>query len=145
MPDTDAPRTMQSTELFIVKLMMAGTLTTGVKSKGESVFVAPYNFTVLGGYALVGTAPTDASLILNVSKVSQAAGTSANLYTTNANRPTIAATATQSWTGSTAFAKSSVPDTDDVLAGDILKLNVIQIGSTVAGADVALFLSCEKA
>lgn len=140
------PRTTgMASEIFVVRLEMTGGLSTGVKSKGESVFAAPFNFNVLRALATVGTAPAGSALILNVSKVSQAAGASANLYTTTANRPTVADAATQSWTGSAAFVAPATPDVTAVLAGDILKLNVIQVGSGTAGSDVVLLLMCEKA
>lgn len=135
----------QNTDLFIIKLDLAGALTTGVKSVPSSVFLAPFDLTLIRALAWVGTAPVGAALILNVSRITQAAGASANVYTTNGNRPTVADGATQSWTGSAAFVNPATPDTVDIKAGDILKLNIIQIGSGTAGSDLALRLLAEKA
>jgi len=73
----------------------------------------------------VGTAPTDASLIVDILKN----GTS--IYaSTPANRPTIAAA------GFTAT--GGTPDTPSVSAGDYLTVNVVQVGSTVAGSDLTV-------
>lgn len=75
--------------------------------------------------ASVGTAPTGASIICDVKKN----GTSIFNVTT-ANRPTIAAS------GFTAL--SGVPDTTSFAAGDYITVDILQVGSTIAGADLTV-------
>lgn len=75
--------------------------------------------------ASVGTAPTGASIIVDVLKN----GTS--IYSvTPANRPTIAA--------GTHMALGGAPDTTTFVAGDYMTVNVVQVGSTIAGSDLAV-------
>jgi hypothetical protein len=73
------------------------------------------------------TAPTGAALIADIN-----VGATSIWATTQANRPTIAAAAT-SGTG-TAF------DTTTLSDGDVLTLDIDQIGSTVAGGQITLIL-----
>ncbi|MGB4957796.1 MAG: hypothetical protein WBO49_05070 [Candidatus Saccharimonas sp.] len=75
--------------------------------------------------ASVGTAPTGASLIVDVLKN----GTS--IYNvTPANRPTIAA--------GTYTALGGTPDTTTFVNGDYITVSVVQIGSGVAGSDLTV-------
>ena len=100
----------------------AGALTV---STGSAPFRWPFAATVLGIAIAVGTAPTGASLIIDVNK------NGSTIYTTQGNRPTIAAGATS--------AGETVPNITSISAGDIYKIDVDQIGSGVAGSD--LFVS----
>lgn len=80
--------------------------------------------------ATVGTAPTGATLIVDV----QVAGTS--IYTgVTANRPTIAV--------STTTALGGTPATVAVAAGQAVTFSVTQIGSTVAGSDLVIQLTVD--
>lgn len=80
---------------------------------------------------MANTAPTGAALIFDVKKN----GTS--IYaTTPANRPQIAAGAT-SGTGGT-------PDTTALAAGDRLTVDVVQVGSTVPGADIVVSVQLQQ-
>lgn len=101
-------------------LSASGNLATGIADRWE----APFAGEVVGVAAVVGTAPTGASAILDLKKN----GTS--MFTTTGNRPTILAGATE-----TATEPSAKPDTVTFVAGDTIALDVIQVGSTVAGAD----------
>lgn len=85
--------------------------------------VSPQAMTATKTWAYCKTAPTGANLILSVYNITQAAvvGT----VTINAN-----ATAGNS----TSFTTSAIT------AGDVLRLDVTQIGSTVAGADISVVL-----
>lgn len=76
-------------------------------------------------YISVGTAPTGASIIVDV----LINGTSI-FNVTPANRPEIAASA---YTG-----VSGVPDTKSIAAGEYFTVDVTQVGSTVAGADLTV-------
>ncbi len=80
-------------------------------------------------YAVVKSAPTAADLIIDINK------NGSTIWSTQGNRLTISATAT---TGSqTSF------DTTALAADDALTLDIDQIGSTVAGADLTVTLRCK--
>lgn len=87
-------------------------------------WVAPHPGEITGVTLSVGTAPTDADLIINLAK------NGTNIYTTSANRPKIVAGATKT------AARAPAPDTAAFTTNDEIKLVVSQVGSTVAGADL---------
>lgn len=107
----------ESREAF--KFEASGALTVGVKDRWQS----PFNGEIIGCTAVVGTAPTGAALILDLQK------DGASLYTTVGNRPTVPISAIESGV-------VTAPDIKTFSAGDTLALNVVQVGSTVAGADL---------
>jgi TolB-like protein len=80
--------------------------------------------TIYTSWASVGTAPTGASLIVDVNK------NGTTVFTTQANRPTIAV--------STFFDESGAPNVTTWADGEYLSFDVDQIGSTVAGADLTV-------
>lgn len=136
-------------DTFLLKLGLTGAATTGVKVTPEATAIVPANLEVVRAYAHAETAPVGAAMILNVQRTKLADGTTAQLWTTAANRPTIADGAKNSWavTGSSPNIVSTdpaSPDTTDAVEGDILNLNIVQIGSGTAGSDVSLMLLCEK-
>lgn len=91
-----------------------------VVGTGRTYF--PVGVTIDGVTIGVGTAPTGASLIVDVNK------NGTTVFTTQANRPTITAAA---------FASAEkVPDVTAIAAGDYVSIDVDQVGSTVAGADL---------
>jgi hypothetical protein len=111
----------------IVDEMEAQTYTyTGVVSTGvgTSRIYVEADCVIDSIRASVGTAPTGAALIVDVNKN----GTS--VYTTQGNRPSIAAGANTA-TGGT-------PDIADVSAGQYLTVDVDQIGSTISGSDLTV-------
>lgn len=79
---------------------------------------------------MVGTAPTGASVIVDVNK------NLTSIYTTQANRPTIAAGATAATVG--AHAATTVTD------GDHITVDIDQIGSTVAGSDLTAVIRMQR-
>lgn len=87
----------------------------------------PYAATILGVTAAVNTAPTGASLILDVNK------NGTTIFTTQGNRPTIAASGN-------ATTSEPAPDVTAIAAGDYLTVDVDQVGSTVAGSDLTVFI-----
>lgn len=105
-----------------------GTLTAGAK---PARLIVPYAVTVTSVAATVGTAPTGASLIVDVHK------NGTTIFTNQANRPTIVAA------GQDDFA--STPDVTALAQDDILTLEIDQIGSTVAGADLHVQIRGVKA
>jgi hypothetical protein len=73
--------------------------------------------------ASVGTAPTGASVIVDVNK------NGTTIFTTQSARPTIAASG---------FTATGTPAVTTWAAGDYLTVDIDQIGSTVAGADLTV-------
>ena len=102
----------------ILKLEATGALTTGIKDR----WIAPFSGEIVNVTAVVGTAPTGATLIFDVHK------DGVTVFTTQANRPTVPISGTESPVGQR-------PDVTKFAAGEVLTLEVDQIGSTVAGSD----------
>lgn len=74
----------------------------------------------------VGTAPTGAALIVDVNI------NGVTIFTTIANRPTVAIAATD--------ATSGAPDTTKFVKDDRLSVDLDQVGSTIAGSDVTVMV-----
>jgi len=91
---------------------------------GKIKLIALRDCTITSITAIVDTAPTDASLIVDIN----IDGTT--IFTTQGNRPTIT-------TGNTEDL-SSTPDVTSITAGDVLTCDIDQIGSTVAGKDLVV-------
>lgn len=102
---------------------VTGTLTTGTSV--SPLLVAVGSQTISKVYVNVKTAPTGASILVDINKN----GTSI-WNTTQANRATIAA-------GSTSGTQTSF-DTTSLVEGDVLTVDIDQVGSTVAGADLTI-------
>lgn len=83
---------------------------------------APWDCTVANVTATVGTAPAGADLIVDVNK------NGTTIFTTQANRPTIAA--------GTQDDLSSTPDVVSIAEGNVLTIDIDQVGSSTAGADL---------
>jgi len=92
---------------------------------------APIALTIVNVEVHVNTAPTGASLIVDILKN----GTSI-FNVTPANRPTIAAGGTS--------ATSGTPDTTTLAQNDTLTVTISQVGSTVAGSDLVAQVRCTK-
>lgn len=99
-----------------------GAVSTGVGT--SRVPIHGGTFDIVGVYAMVNTAPTGASLIVDVNK------NGTTIYGTQSNRPTIAAS-----TNGDAGGTQSVTS---VTTGDYLTVDRDQIGSTVAGSDLVV-------
>lgn len=80
--------------------------------------------------AMVNTAPTGASVIVDVNK------NGTTIYGTQSNRPTIAASGTSATVGS----HNGTTVTD----GDYITVDIDQIGSTVAGADLVVVVRMQR-
>lgn len=101
-----------------------GTLTTGQKTQR---LLAPCVMTLTKVMVVADTAPTDANLIIDV-HTGTGAGTT--VFTTQGNRPTIAA-------GSKTVV-SAAPDVVSIAEGEEFSVFVDQVGSTIAGADLTV-------
>lgn len=84
--------------------------------------------TIAAVRASVGTAPTGAALIVDVLK------NGTTLFTTTANRPTIAISGNTS-------GKVTNMDITSFADGDYLTVSVAQVGSTVAGANLTVTIT----
>lgn len=104
---------------------VGGTLTTGTSL--TPVLIAHRALTITKAFAAVKTAPTGASILIDILKN----GTSI-WNATPANRLAIAAAATSGT--QTSF------DTTTLAEGDILTFDIDQVGSTVSGADLTIML-----
>lgn len=88
----------------------------------------PFPITILGVSAAVNTAPTGAAVVIDINK----SGTT--IFTTQGNRPQIAASAFAT------AAEVTTMDVTAVAAGQYLTVDIDQIGSTIAGADLTVLL-----
>lgn len=113
----------------VVHFAAEGTLSVKV---GKGRMVLPFAATLLGITPMLDTAPTGASVILDVNK------NGTTIFTTQGNRPTIAA-------GSNGGTEVTNMDVTAVAAGQYLTVDFDQVGSTVAGADLVLAVRYRRA
>lgn len=114
-----------STETFV----QPGTLATGV---GAISFIFPFAAVINGVVASVGTAPTGSSIICDVNL------NGSTIFSTQVNRPTIAATANKT-------SSIPTPNTRSVAQFDLLSVDIDQVGSTIPGADLVIVISYNSA
>jgi len=117
-------------------MQVSGTLATSGTASGL-VWRAPRAGKLTGVVGQVGAAPTGATLILDVKRVvagsaPTAAGTS--VFTVAGRKPTIGTSAFASTLNGTA----GVPNNQDFAAGDYLRVEVQQVGSSVAGSNLTV-------
>lgn len=113
----------ENTPLFVFPVI--GTLVTGTNQ--TPALIIPKSLTITKVYAYVKTVPTDDDLIFDINKN----GTSI-WASTQANRLTIPAADADGKATQTDF------DTTSLAEGDILTLDIDQVGSTIAGADATV-------
>jgi len=92
--------------------------------------VIPCDLTIIKAKLVVKTAPTGSSIIVDINKGG------VTIFTTQANRPAIADGQT---TGD-----SGMPDVTSLAEGDKLTIDVDQVGSVTAGADLTVELVCKQ-
>jgi hypothetical protein len=112
-----APLLSRGEKVFTVP----GPLTTG---QGVLRIYFPRAATITNVWVSVGTAPTGSSVIFDVHR------NGVTLFTTQANRPTIAV--------STFVDLASVPDETVISPTDFVTIDVDQVGSTIAGAEAVV-------
>jgi hypothetical protein len=123
----DVPQQQQVTYERLV-FSKTGTLTT---STGVArIPIHGGTFTIVEAYAMVGTAPTGAAVIVDVNK------NGTTIFTTQANRPQIAV--------STNGDASGTPDVTALTNGDYLTVDVDQVGSTIAGSDLTVSVILQR-
>jgi hypothetical protein len=108
---------------------VVGTLTVGT-DKAPTI-LAPCTLSIVKVKLVVKTAPTGQAIIVDVNK------NGTTIFTTQANRPQIAAGST---TGD-----SGTPDVTALAEGDKLTVDVDQVGSGTAGADLTVEIVCNQA
>lgn len=113
--------TVRGVAPFCETFSIAGTLTVGA---GTARWYFNRTVTITNVAASVGTAPTGASAIFDVNK------NGTTIFSTQGNRPTIAASAFTDLT--------STPDVVTFASGDYMTVDVDQIGSTIAGANAVI-------
>lgn len=101
-----------------------------VRAGGTKIPVPTGTYTISEVRAAIETAPTGASLILDVNK------NGTTIYSGGTGRPTIAASATQGTDGT--------PSTTTVSGGDYFTVDIDQIGSTVAGTNVSVLIELTR-
>ena len=99
---------------------------------GTVGYPVPYNCTVLGVRGYMGTAPTGAAAIFDVNR------NGVTIFGTQALRPQAAA-------GSNTVAETTGMTVTSLTAGDVLTVDVDQVGSTTAGSDLTLVIRIRKA
>jgi hypothetical protein len=121
MPKFKTPVTTDGNSLEeLATFTKSGTLTTGT---GTFKFVFPYAATIVSVTLTAGTAPTGAAILVDVNK------NGTTIFTTQGNRPTLAIS-------SAVGSASAAPDVTAMAAGDYLTVDIDQVGSSVAGADL---------
>lgn len=120
--DSDGARRLDG-DVGIITFTQSGELATGT---GSVRFYLPYNIKIIEVEAAVGTAPTDATLIVDVN----VNGTT--IFTTQSNRPQIT-------TGTFVDATTTIED-DDHDDGQYITIDIDQVGSTIAGSDLVVVI-----
>jgi hypothetical protein len=105
----------------IVKFTVAGAVTVAA---GTERVRFPSAATIVAVSTSINTAPTGATLIVDVNK------NGTTVFTTQANRPTIAISGNAS--------SNATPDVTTIAAGDYLSVDVDQVGSTIAGSNLVV-------
>lgn len=108
--------------LQTISLRSGGTLTAAT---GKDRVNMPFAGEVVSVRAVVGTAPTGAALLVDLNK------NGTTMFTTQPNRVTVPIAGTVPVAG-------AVPDVKTFAAGDVLSIDVDQIGSGTAGADLVV-------
>ena len=102
---------------------------SGAATTGTGTLRYPISFpaTIHNVLVSAGTAPTGADLIIDVNK------NGTTIFTTQTNRPTIAAGVNAS-----SFA---IPDVTSLATNDYITVDIDQIGSTIAGSDLVVVVT----
>ena len=118
---SDAVTKVYADRLAFITFTVPGVASVGV---GNARWYSERTRTISNVTISGGTAPTGSSLIADVNK------NGTTIFTTQANRPTLAA-------GSN-YDGSSVPDVTSLSAGDYISVDCDQIGSTTPGSDIVI-------
>ena len=111
----------------VLQFQSVGTLTAAA---GKAFVVAPYGGTIKKIAATVGTTSAGSSIIVDINK------NGTTIFTTQGNRPTIAAAAVVATLAGT-------PNVVTFAAGDLLSVDIDQIGSGTAGSNLGVSVLVE--
>ena len=111
----------------VLQFQSVGVLTAAA---GKAFVVAPYGGTIKKIAATVGTTSAGSSIIVDINK------NGTTIFTTQANRPTIAAAAVVATLAGT-------PEVVTFAAGDLLSVDIDQIGSGTAGSNLGVSVLVE--
>jgi predicted aconitase with swiveling domain len=111
----------------ILQFQSVGVLTAAA---GKAFAVAPYGGTIKKIAARVGTTSAGSSIIVDINK------NGTTIFTTQANRPTIAA-------ASVVATLAGLPEVLTFNAGDLLSVDIDQIGSSTAGSNLGVSVLVE--
>jgi hypothetical protein len=100
-------------------------------STGTSRLPIDSTYSITGVRLMANTAPVGAAVIVDVLK------NGSTIFTTPANRPTIA-------DGAHAGGPGPAPDVTGLAAGDYLTVNIAQVGSTNPGADLVVSILAQR-
>jgi hypothetical protein len=112
----------------IVPYNRAGTLAV---TTGQTRFRLPFDATIVGVSAAVGTAPTGSSIIIDVNK------NGTTIFTTQGNRPAIAVSSHEA-------AEVTNMDITSLSTGDYITIDIDQIGSGTPGSDLSVFVRYQE-
>lgn len=104
---------------ILTNFARSGTLSV---TTGVGRFVMPFALTIVGIQLAVNTAPVGSSILCDVNK------NGTTIFTTQANRPSVAAGANQGGV--------ATPNITAFAVGDYMTVDVDQIGSTTPGSDL---------
>lgn len=107
---------------FVITKIAANTV-----AAGKAIFRVPFACTIKAMSVATDIAPTGASLIFDIHK------NGTTLFTTQANRPTIVASAVS--------ASVALPAVTTLAAGDVLTVDCDQIGSSVASTGFTIAIA----
>ena len=111
----------------VLQFQSVGVLTAAA---GKAFAVAPYGGTIKKISARVGTTSAGSSIIVDINK------NGTTIFTTQANRPTIAA-------ASVVATLAGTPEILTFAAGDLLSVDIDQIGSGTAGSNLGVSVLVE--
>ena len=111
----------------VLQFQSVGVLTAAA---GKAFVVAPYGGTIKKISARVGTTSAGSSIIVDINK------NGTTIFTTQANRPTIAA-------ASVIATLAGTPEILTFAAGDLLSVDIDQIGSGTAGSNLGVSVLVE--
>jgi hypothetical protein len=108
---------------------------SGTLAVGTGTFKLPFTIdaTIISVMLGVATSPTGADLIIDVNK------NGTTIFTTQANRPRVVAS------DADGIGAETTPDVTSVSQGEYLTVDIDQIGSTVAGADLTVVIEWRPA
>lgn len=123
-----ADSAVQAVTVMLSAFSRTGTLAVTTGTVGLPV---DGTYQITGVFARVATPPSGAALVLDVRK------NGASVFTTAANRPTIPDSSASTGPG-------TAPDDPGLVEGDVLTVDIVRVGSAVAGADLVVTISARR-